>query len=123
MPWSLLAATNSSGANRSSADDTQNAMSPLEADQSTALASALAAFLAPVSVCAARSGDHDALASQVASAGSNTLTLPRSRRASRVAPIRSDLTDRAMTGPSHSKIAATPSAVALPQHVGPTPTH
>src|ERR1700730_6249512 len=122
MPRPLLAAAKSSGASRSSAEDTQKAMSPLEEDQSTALASALAAFLAPVRVWAARSGDHDALASAVASAGSKPLTSPRARLARMVAPIRSDLTDRAMTGPSHSKMAGTAKAVVLPQRVGPRTT-
>src|ERR1700730_11537261 len=122
MPNPWRAATNNSGAIRSSAPATQNAMSPLPLVQSVALANALAAFLAPVKVPAARNGDHAAVASQVASPGSNTLTWPRWRRAEMVAPIRSDLTDRAMTGPSHSKMAGTAKAVVLPQRVGPRTT-
>src|ERR1700694_601766 len=97
-------------------------MSPLPDDQSTALANDLAAFFAPVRVWAARSGDQVELFSQVASAGSNTLTSPRALRARMVAPIRSDLTDRAITGPSHSRIAGTANAVVLPHRVGPITT-
>ena len=84
----------------------------------TVVASARAAFWAPVRVPAARSGDHWALSSQLTPVGSNTRTSPRSRRRPIVASTRSSLTEDRIAGPSCSRMPEMTLAV-LPHRVGP----
>ena len=113
----LRCAAYSSGHSRSRATSVKKLTSP-RSSTPTVVARARAAFWAPVSVPAARSGDHWALGSRLTPVGSNTLTSPSWRRREMVASTRSSLTEERMAGPSCSRMAEMTLAV-LPQRVGP----